>query len=147
LCRTAAISISEDEKTTAPDVRISVGIGEVSNTVGRKLAAAKDEAFVLSGRAFEEMEKQGSRLIISTPNTLANAGLQVIADYLNAIFKEMTSKQATVIFELLKGRTQQQVSRKLKKSKSTINQHVNSGRWPEIERLIQQFKNIVNHLL
>jgi transcriptional regulator with XRE-family HTH domain len=58
----------------------------------------------------------------------------------------MTSKQAAVIFELLKGESQQQVAAKMKKSKSTINQRVSAGRWPEIEKLLQQYENIINQI-
>ncbi|MBC7886946.1 MAG: hypothetical protein H7Z13_03600 [Ferruginibacter sp.] len=145
LCRTAAISISQKEETPISDVRIAIGIGQVKTTV-KTLGAAKDEAFVLSGRAFDEMAKTGMRLSITTGNSLANEGLQVIADYINTIFKVMTARQATVIFELLKGQTQQKVAAKLKKSKSTINQHVSSGRWAEIEKLLQHYENIINQL-
>ena len=145
LCRTAAISISQHEETASSDIRISIGIGEVRGPV-RLLRTAKGEAFVLSGRAFDEISKTQTRLAITAVNPLANEGLQVIADYINAIFKVMTGKQATVIFELLRGQTQQVVAGKLKKSKSTINQHVSSGRWPEIEKLLQQYENIINQL-
>lgn len=57
----------------------------------------------------------------------------------------MTAKQAEVIIELLKGKTQQEVAVQLNKSKSTVHQHVTAGRWPEIENPLQQFENIVNH--
>ena len=79
-------------------------------------------------------------------NPLAQQALQVIADYVDTIFKDMTPKQASVIFELLKGESQQSVAIKLKKSKSTINQHVSAGKWVEIEKLLQQYGNIVNLL-
>ena len=144
LCRTAAISISQEE-TNSSDIRISIGLGQVAAPV-KTLGAAKGEAFVLSGRTFDEIAKTDIRLAITTANPLANEGLQVIADYINAIFKVMTAKQASVIFELLTGQTQQTVADKLKKSKSTINQHVSSGRWAEIEKLLQQYENIINQL-
>ncbi len=146
LCRTAAICILPgNAENTATDVRISIGIGSVKAPV-KTLSTAKGEAFVLSGRSFDDISKTNTRLAISTANSLAHEGLQVIADYVNAIFKVMTSKQATVIFELLKGQTQQVVAEKLKRSKSTIHQHVSSGRWAEIEKLLQQYQNIVNQL-
>ena len=146
LCRTAAISISKNEEINLSDIRMSIGIGIVKTPV-KTLGAAKDEAFVLSGRAFDELEKTATRLSITTGNNLANAGLAVIADYINAIFKMMTGKQAEVIFELLKGQTQQEVATLLKRSKSTIHQHVISGRWSEVEKLLQQYENIINQLL
>ena len=145
LCRTAGMSITQNEIVTSSDVRVSIGIGQVHTSV-KSLGSAKGEAFVLSGRAFDDKLHTDTGLVISTPNPLANAGLQVIADYMNAIFKVMTSKQAVVIFELLKGETQQQVAAKMKKSKSTINQRVKAGRWPEIEKLLKQYENIINQL-
>lgn len=145
LCRTVGMSITQDEKVASSDVRVSIGIGQVNTSV-KSLGNAKGEAFVLSGRAFDEKLHADTGLVISTANPLANAGLQVIADYINAIFKVMTSKQAAVIFQLLKGETQQQVATKMKKSKSTINQRVKAGRWPEIEKLLKQYENIINQL-
>ncbi len=144
LCRTAAISIA-GSAAIASDIRISIGIGKVRNPV-KALGTARGEAFVLSGRAFDELTTAGTRLVMAASNSLANEGLQVIGNYLNAIFKDMTGKQASVIFELLKGETQQTVAVKLKKSKSTIHQHVSAGRWPEIENLLQQYTNIINLL-
>lgn len=145
LCRTAAISLSQKKDTVMSDVRLSIGIGAVKQPV-KQLSTAKGDAFVLSGRAFDKIANTDQRVTISTGNPLASEGLQVIADYTNAIFKVMTGKQAAVIFELLKGETQQGVADKLSRSKSTIHQHVSSGRWPEIERLLQQYKNIINLL-
>jgi hypothetical protein len=146
LCRTAAISISRDKAAVPSDVRLSIGIGKTKIPV-KILGAAKGEAFILSGRTFDEITKTGARLAIATTHQLANEGLQVIAGYINALFTDMTAKQAGVIFEMLQGQTQQAVAAKLKKSRSTINQHVSAGRWPEIEKLLQQYKNIINHLI
>ena len=142
LCRTAAMGIAGVAGPPASDVRLSIGIA-ATKPPAALLGASKGEAFIVSGRAFDEMLQQGSRLAITSINALANEGLDVIAAYINAIFKMMTGKQAMVIFELLKGDTQQAVAQKLKKSKSTVHQHVTAGRWPEIEKLLQQYTNIV----
>lgn len=145
LCRTAAVSMTQEKDTASSDVRISIGVGQVQVPV-KTLRIAKGEAFILSGRAFDEMTKTDKRLAIVSGNSMANQGLQVIADYINTIFKTMTGKQAEVIFELLKGQSQQDVAGSLKKSKSTVHQHVTSGRWAEIDNLLQGYKNIVNQL-
>jgi transposase len=55
----------------------------------------------------------------------------------------MTPKQAEVIFELLKGYSQQHVADKLNRSKSTISQHVTAGRWDEIENILNKYQDIV----
>lgn len=145
LSRTAAIKLSKDDKQVLSDVRISIGIGAVTTAV-RSLKTAKGEAFVLSGRKFDEMIKEQQRLAITSTNDLANLALQMMANYLNAIFKDMTGKQAEVIFELLKGGLQKEVASKIKKTKSTIHQRITAGRWPEIEILLQQYQQIILQL-
>jgi len=145
LCRTVAISMAMDTQNFTPDVRISIGIGKTKEPAGT-LGTARGEAFVLSGRAFDKIAKNSTKLIISTANELAGEGLQVVASYANAIFNGMTGKQANVIFELLKGSSQQTVAAKLKKSKSTISQHATAARWDEIKTLLRQYKNIINHI-
>lgn len=142
LSRTAAIKLSKDDKKVMSDVRVSIGIGTVSNQV-RSLKTAKGEAFVLSGRRFDEMIDAQERLSIISTHEMANLALQMMANYLNAIFKGMTGKQAEVIFELLKGGLQKDVAGKIKKTKSTIHQRITSGRWPEIEILLQQYHQII----
>ena len=145
MSRSLTISLFKDD-TTVSDIRISIGLGTVHVPV-RSLNTARGEAFILSGRSFDDISKSGQRLAIALSHPLANEGMQVIADYLNVIFEGMTGKQAEVIFELLKGEMQKSVARKLKKTKSTIHQRMTAGRWPEIEKLLQRYENIINLLL
>ena len=145
LCRTYAISMSDEKTGDSFDVRLSIAAGKTKTPV-KALSVSHGESFVLSGRAFDEMIKAEKRLAIITSHPLANIGLEVISDYINAIFSTLTRKQAEVVFELLQGKTQQMVADKFKKSKSTINQHVSAGRWPEIEILLKQYENIINQL-
>ena len=144
-CRTAAIGLQPEQSPAISDVRISIGIGQVESPV-RTLATAKGEAFLLSGRALDGMDKTEGRLIIITENKLANHALSVMSDYINSIYKQMTPKQAEVIFELLKGYSQLHVAEKLNRSKSTISQHVTAGRWDEIENILKKYQDIVQQL-
>ncbi len=143
LCRTAAIGITENNEA---DVKVSIGLGEAEDHI-KTLGSAKGEAFIISGRAFDKIEKTDSRLVISTTHPMANLSFQIISDYINSIFSRMTSKQAKVIFELLKGGLQQDVVKRLKKSKSTISQHANSGRWAEIEKILSQYESLIKAIV
>lgn len=145
LCRAAAISVPSNEENMHADVRISIGLGTVKSPV-KVLSSAKGEAFLLSGRMLDELAKSGRRLSIAVNGPIAGIAFEVIADYLNSIFDVMTDKQAVVVFELLAGKTQKNVSDKLKKSKSTISQHVTSGRWYEIEKLLKQYENVITQI-
>ena len=145
LARATAIGLLKEEHPPLTDIRLSLGIGQVQTPV-RSLNTAKGAAFVLSGRKFDEISKTSQRLAISTSNPLANEGLAVISDYLDTIFGRMSSKQAEVIAELLKGALQKDVAKKYKKTVSTIHQRLSAARWEEIEKLLQQYKNII-HLI
>jgi DNA-binding MarR family transcriptional regulator len=145
LCRAVAISISE---VTECDIRASIGVGSVAVPV-RSLATAKGEAFILSGRAFDSFIKNDRRLIISIPTKgkeIYDIALDLISEYIDDIFGRMTAKQAEVILELLKGKTQQEIADKFKKSKSTISQLVSSAGWSIIEDLNIKFENIIKLL-
>lgn len=145
-CRAIAINFTEDPESKPYDVRISIGIGTVHPPV-KKLSTAKGEAFIISGRHLDEISKTNIRLIIITGNEMANVGLKILADYINSIYDQMTARQAEVISRLLAGNTQQSISEELNKSKSTVHQLTVSGRWAEIEYLLQQFENLINLLL
>jgi hypothetical protein len=144
-CRALAISFAPEKAKKMTDIRIGIGIGQVNAPV-RKPGAAKGEAFLLSGRIFDELEESGERLAIVTSHEIANVGFKVISDYINTIYQKITVKQAAVIFELLQGHSQQEIALRLKKSKSTINQHVTAGRWGELEKLIQQYQHLTTQL-
>lgn len=142
MCRTLAIHLHSPEHEPLCDIRISIGIGTVSLPV-RTLATAKGEAFLLSGRSFDSMVKEGKRLHLSINNPVAALTLELIADYLDSIYSGVTTKQAEVILELLNGRTQQEIAEKLSRSKSTVNQHVGSGRWEEIDKILGQYVKLL----
>ena len=146
LCRAIAISVS---KTAQCEIRASIGLGNVTTPV-RNLSTAKGEAFILSGRAFDMMSQLDKRLFIAINTTeekkIYEIALDLIATYTDSIFKKMTAKQAAVIAELLKGKTQQEIADQFRKSKSTISQLVNTARWSEIESVIAKFGNIIKLL-
>ena len=146
VCRAVAIDITaKEEGAIRGDIRIGIGIGEVDSPV-RRPGSAKGEAFLLSGRELDELQKTDRRLAIRCGNKIANIGLQVMADYLDNIFLGMTGKQADLIVELLQGATQQQLSISREKAKSTISELANAGRWPEIERMLQQYEQLIELL-
>lgn len=114
-----------------------------------KKFAAKNKYEFFRGDSFQiYMDDLGDtrRLAISCGNEIANIGLEVIADYLDNIYQGMTGKQAELITNLLRGTTQQQVAVTLNKSKSTVSQLAAAGRWPEIEKLLQQYKAMIEKL-
>lgn len=124
------------------DVRVSIGIGKVV-TQPRTLRTATGEAFVLSGRAFDQL-KGGQNLWIQSSNENANIAFRVIGYYSDSIFRRLTSKQSEVVTELLNENTQIQAAKKLKKAQATVNKHAQAAGWAEIEKLISEYKQVIN---
>ena len=141
--RAAAKRLSSGFSSPFADVRASIGIGDIT-TAARDLKTAKGEAFLISGRAFDEMSKSGKRLKIQSDNDAINLGLKIIANYADSLFSQLTSKQAAVVFELLMDHNQVETARRLKKSQPTINKHAQAARWAEINNLIEDYQLYIN---
>ena len=143
--RAAAKRLSSGFSSPFTDVRASIGIGNITEPV-KDLKTAKGEAFLLSGRAFDEMSKTGKRLRIQSYNEPMNLGLKIIANYADSLFSQLTTKQAAVVFELLMDHNQVETAKRLKKSQPTINRHAQSARWVEINNLIDDYQLFITQL-
>ena len=143
--RTAAKRLSSGFSSPFTDIRASIGIGNITEPV-KDLKTAKGEAFLISGRAFDEMSKTGKRLKIQSANEAMNLGLKIIANYADSLFSQLTTKQAAVVFELLMDHNQVETAKRLKKSQPTINKHAQSARWVEINNLIDDYQLFITQL-
>jgi hypothetical protein len=142
LLRCAALRIEQGADSF--DVRISIGIGRVKQPV-KDPASAKGETFILSGRTFDKMDSSAKLMIVSEHNLL-NIALEILSEYTDELFEKLTSKKAAIIFELLSGANQQAAAKRLKKSQSTINEHLHASRWQRIESILNKFERIIKLL-
>ncbi|HEX2606419.1 MAG TPA: hypothetical protein VHK91_03525 [Flavisolibacter sp.] len=140
-CRLAARRLVGEASAAYFDVRAGIGIGAVQQPV-RTLRTATGEAFVLSGRSFDELAGGRRLLTIQTPDPLANQGLNVISYFIDYLFQQMTPKQAAVIYELIAGLNQREAAKKLRKTQSTINKHVQASGWEELVRLLAAYEQL-----
>jgi hypothetical protein len=144
--RSAALKLVPDLSVPHFDVRASIGIGEVHVPV-RSLKTASGKAFVLSGRAFDELRaEQRFSIQCQEDHQAINEGFKVISLFADYLFGQLTTRQATVVSELLLGFSQFEVSRRLKRSQSTINKHTHASGWTQIDRLLTHYKNLI-HLI
>ena len=145
LLRTRAIQASADTGRHI-DIRVALGIGIVEEPF-KNVSTAKGEAFILSGREMDRMEKDGPRLTIRCHEPVADAGLMAVALFTDFIIRKLTTRQAEVIYALLQGATQIKAARKLKKSQSTINKHAQSAHWKELMRVMSIYLTICKGLI
>lgn len=140
--RTAAIRLSENDSIS--DIRASIGIGTVKLPV-KSIHTAIGEVFVLSGRTFDGLEKDKRLSIVSDDrNKAVNIGLTVISQFIDYLFQRLTFKQAAVVYELLMDRTQTETAARLQKSQATINKHTQAAGWPELEKLLAEYKDLIS---
>ncbi|HYK56415.1 MAG TPA: hypothetical protein VEV15_08025, partial [Flavisolibacter sp.] len=144
--RIAAMKLPAETSMPVADIRGSIGIGVVKPPI-KDLRTASDEAFILSGRSFDKM-KPGQRLTITCneKNSTVNLGLGVLAQFIDYLFQRLTTRQASVVAELLMKRTQTETARKLKKSQATIHKHIQSAGWPEVEKLLTDYQLLINSI-
>ncbi len=143
--RNQAKLFEKDRPEIKTDVRISIGIGTVELPI-TKLANAQGEAFVISGRSFDEMVKNEKRLNMKCGDAKTNIALQTISLFTDYIFQSLTMKQAEVLEHLLNRNKQTEISNLLKKSQSTVNRHVQSMGWKQIEELLELYKQSIQLL-
>src|SRR5690606_9011053 len=125
------------------DVRISIGIGDVSFK-GKKVIESYGTAFINSGEAFEKLKN--NTLIIKTP-------FKEIDNYFNPIFKLLSFiidnwKPVTseTIFYALMNRDllQKEIAERLEKDKTTVNRALKRGAYEEIIEIIDLFNQKIS---
>ena len=142
--RTAAMKLFPEAAMPVTDIKASIGVGAVRLPV-KSLKTASDEAFVLSGRSFDKMNPE-QRLVISCheKNQTVNLTFRIIAQFIDYLFRRLTTRQAAVVSELLMKHNQVETAKRLKKSQATIHKHIQSAGWPEIEKLLKEYETLIH---
>ena len=112
------------------DARISVGIGDVAYRDAR-VSQSDGEAFVLSGRGFDQLGKQ-QRLMVQTPSETANEELRVETAFVDDIVSNWSALHSKIMYQALlremsqgelaekNNTSQQNVRKRLEKAKAKL---------------------------
>lgn len=128
------------------DVRISIGIGEISFK-GKKIIESYGTAFINSGEAFEKLKN--NTLIIKTP-------YQEFDEYFNPIFKLLSFiidnwkpvTSETIFYSLInRNLLQKEVAEKLQKDKTSVNRALKRGAYEEIIEIIDLFNKKISECI
>jgi DNA-binding NarL/FixJ family response regulator len=122
-----------------------MGIGTVSLPI-TELATAQGEAFVLSGRGFDALEKTDRRLKMHCSHIPSRIALEAISLFTDYLFRSLTIKQAAVLNHMLEHRTQFETALLLKKSQSTVNKHVRNMGWRQMEELMDLYDKCIQQI-
>lgn len=112
------------------DARISVGIGDVAYR-DATVSQSDGEAFVLSGRGFDQLGKQ-QRLMVQTPSETANEELRVETAFVDDIVSNWSALHSKIMYQALlremsqgelaekNNTSQQNVRKRLEKAKAKL---------------------------
>jgi hypothetical protein len=114
--------------------RLSIGIGEIAYR-GKTVLDSDGQAFHLSGRVFDDMEKNDI-ICITTFDEERNTLYEIILIYVNLIVRQWTISQAETIYYLLtlSDGTQEKIGKKLKMTQPAVAKNLRSARWKEVEK-------------
>jgi len=129
------------EKQFNLSTRISIGIGEIAYK-GNSVLDSDGEAFHLSGRRFDNLEKS-ELLSINTHSPDKNKQLKIILMFVNMVVNEWTPSQAEAIYLILENRKlkQETLAKQLKIHQSGIAKRLKLAHWKEIDKTIDYIIN------
>jgi hypothetical protein len=142
LSRLLAMQYSNKQKV---DIRMSISLGKLNSNSG-KIGSNMDDLFVRSGRAFDKFQNSTRRLYVVSGNESIDFTFEIMAEYMDSLLENITPRQAEVLYYMLKGMSQVEIARQLDKTTATINQHVKTARYTEIESLLKKFVILTQQL-
>jgi len=134
------------------DTRISIGIGFISFIPPNNLSSGDGEAFRISGKGLENMDKS-SYMTISFPDRFDSdiaSSIQMIVKLIDLQVKNWTERQSKVVSGALLGYTQKAIADKLfgnKISQQAVAQHLDRAGWNSIESGINFFEKNLNKIV
>ncbi|WP_372935645.1 hypothetical protein, partial [Mariniphaga sediminis] len=124
------------------DVRISIGIGEVS-AWNEDVLLSNGSAFERSGKNLDKLKKKGLRIIIVTGNSELDNELETYCYMADVLIKNLTSVQANVIFHKLDDTPQEQIGEMLNVSQPAVSKTLKAANWKAIEKFLGRYRQIV----
>lgn len=124
------------------DVRIAIGVG-AKEYQSSKISLSNGEAFVNSGKCFENLNK--NRLAIITPWPEIDKELNLYMELASLTTDNWPPRTAEIIKTAFENKdlNQKALSVKLKRSQSTISATLKRGGYDELEKLIDRYKTLI----
>lgn len=124
------------------DVRLSVGIGEVSY-IDEKIGQSNGEAFILSGHGFDNLTKT-QRLSVQTFSESINSELKVETAFVDDIVSNWTHLHGEIMYQsLLTDSTQCELAKKLGTSQQNICKRLRCAKEKLVRLYLNRFSSLI----
>jgi predicted XRE-type DNA-binding protein len=125
------------------DVRISVGIGQVS-ILNENVLFSTGSAFEISGKNLDQLKNRKLNLLIQTEDSQLNDELETYCYFADAVINGMTKIQSNIIFYKLQGLGQNEIAEILDVSQPAVSKSLKTANWQTIERFLKRYKTMIN---
>jgi len=137
------ISLNQNNKTKPSiDIRIAIGIGEIASK-REQVGKSSGDAYTLSGRTLDKMKKQKRTFATQTQNKKLGEELEVAFKLLEVIMSKWNIASAEVLYWLLMGLGEIEISHELGISQAAINYRKKYCGWSGIEPLLKRYKELI----
>jgi len=131
--------------TGLADSRVAIGLGGIDQPASRRVALSTGEAFVLSGRALDNMTLY-ARMTVETPEATGpiSGWLPVVAHLCDSLMVQWTRRQAEMVCAAIHPREpdQEKVARLLRPvvSRQAVTKGLRGARWYVIREALHRFE-------
>jgi hypothetical protein len=129
-------------RTPDIDVRIAIGIGEISKK-RPYVNESTGDAYIYSGRTLDLMKQKRRRLAIKTFSDVLNNELETEFQLLEVILANWTVQAAEAVYWTLRDLNENEISEKLGITQSAVNQRKKTAGWKGIETLLERFSELI----
>lgn len=125
------------------DVRVSVGIGQVS-TLNDNVLFSTGSAFEISGKNLDQLKEKKLNLLIQTENTLLNDELETYCYFADVIINGFTKIQSNIIYYKMQGLDQAGTANTIDVSQPAVSKSLKTANWQTIERFMKRYKTLIS---
>ena len=125
------------------DVRVSVGVGQVS-TLNENVLFSTGSAFEISGKNLDQLKNRKLNLLIQTEDPLLNDELEINCYFADTIINGFTKIQSKIIFYKLQGLDQAEIASTLDISQPAVSKSLKTANWHIIEKFLKRYKTLIN---
>ncbi len=142
--------IRANTSPTRADTRLSIAVGRIDYVPEGRVSAGDGEAFRLSGRLLEKMDRprSGSMRFVMNDATVSPQ-LDALVRLLGAIADRWTPRQSLAVSGALQGWTHKQIGRlwKGKISHQAVGRHLDRAAWPAVNHGVEVFEAVLSQAL
>jgi hypothetical protein len=141
LLRAALRAATPQGSNTVWDARMAIGVGTISYQ-SESIVVSDGEAFRLSGRALDEMEK--NRLAVRTGWEDVNDEMAVGTAFADDVISSWSVPQAQVVYvTLLHPIAQKELAARMHKSAQSVSKLLNAAKEDLIRRYLERYQSLI----